>query len=277
MKKFTFLFALYLLVSVHAIFAQKVVVIGINHLTPDGFSFVATETIPVGEIIYFTDNEYSDVANAFTFNDEPTGEAVVKFSVTTALSAGDVVFVNKTSTDAFTVTGSGGTGTAVISTFANNSGFSLATNGDNIYAYSDTDENPLNGLTEIYSVLYTGSGEAPVQNGGTIPEDSNPVADYPNAIVADGFPNDGDVNVGLNRVEYKFNPESLRDGVSKIKLENPDNYLSLATNQPLSIVPFTKLVGSKSCPDNNRFYSFSCRKQRFVNNFFFLAEYKCIK
>ena len=46
MKKFTFLITLFItLFSLPQGFAQKVVVIGINHLTPDGFSFVATEDI----------------------------------------------------------------------------------------------------------------------------------------------------------------------------------------------------------------------------------------
>ena len=40
-------------------FSQKVVLVGMNHLSSDGFSFVATENIPEGEFIYFTDNEYN--------------------------------------------------------------------------------------------------------------------------------------------------------------------------------------------------------------------------
>lgn len=248
MKKFTFLsFTLVMLITISQATAQKVVVIGMNHSTPDGFSFVATENLSVGEVIYFTDNEYSDVDNAFTFNGAPTGEAVVKFTVTSAISVGNVVFVNEISSDVFSVTTSGGSGTAIISTFTGNGNFSLPPNGDNVYAYSDTDENPVNGITEIYSVLYTGSGENPAQNGGIIPNDANPASDYSNAIVVDGFPDDGDVNVGPNRVEYVFNPASLRDGVSKALLENPSNYLSYVTGQALSTVPFTNfnLSGTK--------------------------------
>ena len=57
-------------------FSQKVVVIGMNHLSAgtsnDGFTFVATEDIPSGQTIYFTDNEYSDASNAFTYTGSAT-------------------------------------------------------------------------------------------------------------------------------------------------------------------------------------------------------------
>ena len=241
MKKFTLLFSFLLLIVTTSLFAQKVVVVGINHETPDGFSFVATESIPVNEIIYFTDNEYSDALNAFTFNGQPTGEVVVKFTVTSALSSGDVVFVKETSANVLTVSGSGGTGTATVSTLAGNAGFSLSPGGEGLYAYSDTDENSTNGISQIYSVMYTGSGEAPVQNGGNIPGDANPAGDYPNAVVVDGFPDDADDFAGILRVEYKFSPATLRNAVSKTALENPVNYLSYAVAQDLSIVPFTNL------------------------------------
>jgi hypothetical protein len=224
MKKFTFLIALYLLVSSHTIFAQKVVVIGLNHVTPDGFSFVARETIPVNEIIYFTDNEYSDAANAFTFNGFPTGEAVVKFTVTSALSVGDVVFVNETATDAFTVTGSGGSGTATImSGVFGNQGFSLATGGDELYAYSDNDANPTNGITTIYSVLSTISGN--------LAADENPINDYPSAVVVQGF-----ASLTPDRTEY--NPALRNVDVGTVNFTLTGNWLNGQSNTALSIVPF---------------------------------------
>jgi len=239
MKKITFIATLFLsLFALNQSFSQKVAIIGMNHLSPDGFSFVATEPILAGEVIYFTENEYSDTANAFTFNGFPTGESVVTFTVTTALAVGDVVFVNEIASNTFSVTASSGDGTAVR---VGTDSFALSTNGESLYAYSDTDSDPTNGVSEIYAVLYTGSGEAPIQNGGSIPTDMNPVFDFTNAIVVDGFPDDGDDFLGPIRLEYNFNPASIRDAVSKINLENPTNYVSYAASQPLSIVPFTNL------------------------------------
>jgi hypothetical protein len=232
MKKFTFLIALYLLISVHAIFAQKVVITGINHLTPDGFSFVARENLPIGEVVYFTENEYNNAGNAFL----DQTECVVKFTVTSSINAGNVVYVEETgvSTNVFTVASSSGAGTAVKT--AGSGDFAIATNGDGFYAYTDNDENPVNGVTEIYSVLYTGSGEAPTQNGGLIPANENPVSDFPNAVVVHGFPNDGDVNVGLNRVEY--NPALRNVDVGSVDFTIIGNWLHSQPNADLSITPF---------------------------------------
>lgn len=224
MKKFTFLLALCLLVSVNAIFAQKVVVIGINHLTPDGFSFVARENLPIGEVIYFTDNEYSDAANSFTFTGAPTGEAVVKFTVTSPLSAGDVVFVKETADDVFTVTGNGGSGTATLmSGVFGNQSFTIATAGDELYAYSDNDANVTNGISTIYSVLSTISGN--------LPADANPKNDYAAAIVVHGFS-----SATPNRTEY--NPSLRNVSVGTVDFTILGNWLTGQTNADLSITPF---------------------------------------
>ena len=236
-------------------YSQKVAIIGMNHLsgatTDDGFTFVATESIPAGEIIYFTDNEYDDSGNAFTFGIGTSGEGVIIYTVgANGLNIGDVVFVNETGSNTFTVTCTSGTncGSAIASSTFNNGGFNLATNGDGLYAYSDTNQNVTDGITAIYSVMYTGSGEAPQQNGGIIPTNENPLNDYPNAIVVDGFNNDGDPFVGPDRVEYKFNPISLRDAVNKVLLENPVNYLQYVSQQGLSVIPFTSLNLTGSNP-----------------------------
>ncbi|WP_290274919.1 T9SS type A sorting domain-containing protein [Algibacter miyuki] len=216
-----------------------------NHLSSgapdDGFTFVATENIPAGEIIYFTDNEYDVVTNNFTNSEE----AVIKYTVGTGgLSKGVVVYMRETSTDTFVIScTSGNCGSNSVS----NGSFNLATNGDGLYAYSDTDDNVVNGITEIYSVMYTGSGEAPSQNGGNIPTNQNPIGNFPNAIVVDGFNNDGDDFTGPNRIEFKFSPSNLRDGISKTAFENAENYLQYVSFDDLSIVEFTNLnlTGSK--------------------------------
>jgi Secretion system C-terminal sorting domain/Calx-beta domain len=210
-------------------YSQKVAVIGMNHATPDGFSFLVTQDLANGEVIYFTENEYSDALNAFV----DATESVVVFTANSAIAKGNVVFVNElTTANTFSVSCTGGgCGTAVLSGIGP---FATATDGDSIYAYTDSDANPANGITTIYSVMYTGSGEAiPVVNGGTIPTNENPIFDFPNAIVVDGFP-----AVIPGRVE--FNPTTpARTNVLKVGLENPSNYVHAQANAALSTLFFT--------------------------------------
>ncbi|XMO88107.1 T9SS type A sorting domain-containing protein [Algibacter sp. AS12] len=248
MKKNT-LFIIALLVATLC-FSQKVTLVGMNHTSTDGFSFTASENIPAGEIIYFTDNAYNSGSNAFTFNGFPSGEAVVKYTVGSGgLGMGVVVFVDEVSSNTLSTTcSSGNCGSAIVSTATGNGNFSISTNGDGLYAYSDNDENAVNGVTEVYSVLYTGSGVPPTQNGGTIPAPENPTSDFPNAIVIDGFPDDGDNFSGLDRVEYKFDPASLRDGAARADIEDVSNWIHSMPNQPLSVVAFTNVNLAANTP-----------------------------
>lgn len=240
MKKITFLPILVLtLLTFCTGYAQKVVIIGMNHVSNgpanDGFTFVATENIPAGEVIYFTDIEYASGSNNF-----PTypGEAVIKYTVGAGgLNKGIVVYMREISSNTFSIAcTSGNCGSYTFSSGSLN----LATNGDGLYAYSDTDDNPGNGITQIYSVMFTGSGETS-QNGGNIPTAENPITNFPNAIVVDGFTDDVDGFNGPDKVEFKFSPTTLRDGVSQTALENPANYLEYTTNADLSVVEFTNL------------------------------------
>ncbi|OUR94319.1 hypothetical protein A9Q87_01340 [Flavobacteriales bacterium 34_180_T64] len=241
MKKITqFLTLIFTLLIISSGYAQKVAIIGMNHNSSspntDGFSFVATEIITNGEVIYFTENEYDAASNVFTFGIGTTGEGVVKFTATSAISTGTVIFVNETgtSTNIFTVscTSGGACGTAIIAPLGGsngNGGFSLGTSGDGLYAYSDTNENVRDAIGVIYSVMYT-------TGGGNIPANESPISDFPNAIIVDGFPASNP-----DRTEFKFSPTSLRDGVSQVGLENPINYLHAQTNQALSIIEFTNI------------------------------------
>ena len=138
-------------------FAQKVAIIGMNHVGTDGFTFLVTQDLVDGEVIYFTENEYSDAANAFT----DLTEAVVVFTASGGISKGNVVFVNEISTDVFSVScTTGSCGSAV--KLGASSFFALATDGEALYAYTDGDTDPLNGITTIYSVMYTGTTEPSV-------------------------------------------------------------------------------------------------------------------
>ena len=249
MKKNTLLFFALFLATL--CYSQKVVIVGINHVSVnsnpsinDGFSFVATENISAGEIIYFTDNEYDNTTNVFTFNGFASGEAVVIYTVGTGgLNKDVVVFLEETSLNTFTAScSSGNCGTAMVSSNPINSpSFALSTNGEALYAYADNNDDVTDGITDIYSVLYTGSGEAPSQNGGAIPAVQNPVVDFPNALVIDGFPDDNDDFVGLDRVEYMFNPATLREDVTRGDFQNIANWLDTQPNAGLSVVAFSNV------------------------------------
>ncbi len=213
-------------------FSQKVAIIGMNHVGIDGFTFVATQNLPSGEIIYFTDNEYNAAGALNTFFDQT--ESVVTFTATSAITKGTVIFVKEPSADVFSVscTGGGVCGTAVKTGTSGN--FALATDGESLYAYADTDNNPLNGITTIYAVMYTGSGEAvPPVNGGNLPANENPLSDYPTAIVLQGFP-----VAQPNRTEFTTTTIA-RTNVTKAMVQNPANYVHALANADLSTIIFT--------------------------------------
>ncbi|MGI9571172.1 MAG: hypothetical protein ACR2PH_15875, partial [Desulfobulbia bacterium] len=148
MKKITFLTSMLLTFCITTFsFSQKVAVIGMNHVTPDGLTFTALENISVAETIYFTEDEYNNTTDLFS-----SGESVVLFTATSAISKGDVVFIKEISTNTFSVSCTSGVcGTAFEVSPTGN--FALASGGEHIYAYSDSDNDPTNGVTEIYSVM----------------------------------------------------------------------------------------------------------------------------
>ncbi len=224
MKNFTY--QLTLLIALFAFsssFGQKAVVIGTNHATPDGFAFLVTQDLANGETVYFTEDEYDNSTNIFA-----TGESVVRFTASGAVSTGTVIFVNETSTNTFS--------TSCCGTADHFGGaFALATGGEAFYSYQDTDTDPSNGVTEIYSVFYT--GETGPGTGGTIPALLDPTPDFPNAIVVDGFPA---VNPG--RAEYQFAGAGIRDGLCRDDLENVSNYLHAQANQALSTIAFNSFT-----------------------------------
>ncbi len=230
MKQYiTFLFLI--MISLSSL-SQKVAIIGINHVGTDGFSFVATQNLPIGEVIFFTENEYDNLNNRFV----DQSESVVKFTVTpAAITKGTVIFVKEISPDVFSVSCTAGVcGTAVKT--AGSLNFALATDGEGLYAYAETtgDENPANGVATIYAVMYTGSGEAvPPVNGGNLPANENPLSDYPNAIVVQGFP-----AAQPNRTEF-IATTIARTNVTKVMLQNPTNYVHAQANADLSTIVFT--------------------------------------
>ncbi|MDC8004521.1 HYR domain-containing protein [Aureisphaera galaxeae] len=236
MKKITQLLTILLaIMAINQALAQKASVIGTNHVTNDGFAFLVTQDLVNGENVYFTEDEYNNSTNLFG-----TGESVVRFTASGAISTGTVVYIEETATaNTFTVTCTGGGSCGTATHFGG--GFSLRTGGEAYYAYQDTDAIPSNGVTEIYSVFYTGeSGQA---TGGAIPAIMDPTPDYPNAIVVDGFPA---VNPG--RAEYVFAGAGIRDGLCRDNLENVSNYLHGQGYQALNTTAFNSFTLACTSP-----------------------------
>jgi Secretion system C-terminal sorting domain/Calx-beta domain len=213
-----------------------VVIIGMNHggnaTEPDGFSFAANQNIAAGTDIYFVDGLFNNTSLSFG-----TLEAVVKYTVPTGgLAKGQVVYVVETgqTTNTFSVSCSAGSncGTATYITQANPTDFSCAISGDNLYAYTDTDGDPTNGITDVHALFYA------INNA--IPSLENPTTVFPNAVVVSGFGSSSP-----NRTEYKFAASERSAPINLANIQNIANYLIAQTTQNLSVIPFT---GLSLCP-----------------------------
>ncbi|MEL7425639.1 MAG: hypothetical protein AAFN81_21790, partial [Bacteroidota bacterium] len=211
--------------------AQTVAIVGYNGTTGDGLSFVALQPLTSGTVIYFTDREYLSGTNAFN-----TGEGVWSYTIPgSGMAMGDVVTFTETgtSTNVLTVACTSGS----CGTFNLESGsISLAsTSAEGVYAYSDTDNNPNNGVTEVYAALIS---------RGAFPASDDPSTDYPNSIVIDGFPAAGD--------HRQYTVASRSGSVTLADLADPSNYDAPIANgnTALSTAPFTSLVTSMpiNCP-----------------------------
>ncbi len=214
-----------------------VAVTGLNHSSPDGFSFGALTDITAGTEIYFTDKPYSTATLAFE-----TGEAVMKWTAPAGVNQGDVFVVKETSSNVLALSCTDGSG-ATCGTLSLESGsFAVGPNGEAFYAYLDSDNNPENGITEILAVLYTGDSET-TSPGGNIPASESPAIIYPSSIVVDGFP-----ATAPNRTEY--NPSGRNVSVDQADVENPSNWVHAQANADLSTTPFAQIeiLLSISCP-----------------------------
>ena len=139
-------------------------------------SFVALVDFTGGEEVYFTERPFNNSTLQFSGS-----EAVVKW-VAPAITRGNVVFVKETSTNTYTVTCSGGGSCGTITHISGN--FDLASQGEAFSAYSDSNNNPNDGITDHFGVLFTGTSSTP---GGNIPAIEDPTGDYIGSVLVDGF------------------------------------------------------------------------------------------
>jgi hypothetical protein len=204
-----------------------VVIVGVNHGTspdPDGISFAANQNLAAGTEIYFTDSPYNNTTLTFS-----AIESVTKYTVPAGgLAKGQVVYIVETGqlTNAFTVSCSAGSNCGTFSFISGD--FSISSNGEDFYAYSDTDGDPTNGITAIHSLFYA--------INATIPTTANPSSVFPNAVVVSGFGNSLP-----NRTEYKFASNERAAAINLAAIQSTSNYLIAQTTQALSVVPFAAL------------------------------------
>lgn len=208
-----------------------VAITGMNHTNNKGFSFVVLKDLSAGQEIYFTENSF--VNNDLTF----TGtEAVVKWTVPTGgITRGKVVAVKETNANTYSVSCSSGSSCGSINHISGN--FSPSTEGESFFAYTDSDINHTNGVTEVHSVLVTGHS-AIAGSGGAIAASENIALLYTGAIVVDNFP-----TTSPNRVEYK--PKLRNTTVDQANFQNTVNWLHAQTNQDLSVTPFNSIIISE--------------------------------
>jgi hypothetical protein len=106
---------------------------GFNSDDPDGFSIVALAPIPIGTIIYFSDNNWSGTTFTLT-------EGVLTWTVTSVIPAGTVVIFDNTYPGPATVS----SGLAVATP-----NFNLAAGGETLYCYLGAATIPTVFLTAI--------------------------------------------------------------------------------------------------------------------------------
>ncbi|MCP9767147.1 hypothetical protein EGI22_04440 [Lacihabitans sp. LS3-19] len=253
--------SLFLTILFSSTIAQKVAIIGARHLnsTEDGVSILALDDLSAGEIYYFTDNNYDHPSNAFIYaldgSNAPIKEGVVKITIQSTIGKGNVIYFKEiapSSSNTYTFSVTPGTGTVSVQHVSSSGSFSIGDFGESLYIYTDNDEDPANGVTEIHGAFFPGTlAGSSTSSGGPMPATENPISDYPNAVIVHNFPQ-YDYNLpayssGVNRVE--FNTSALdRTDITRIELENPANYVYFGNDQDLSTTKFTNFNLSNSNP-----------------------------
>ncbi|MEQ8706255.1 MAG: PQQ-binding-like beta-propeller repeat protein [Phaeodactylibacter sp.] len=197
--------------------AQDVAFCGWDGVGGDEFTFVLLRDHTAGEIIYFTEEDYSDVANGFD-----DGEGHLAYTVPAGgLTENTVIQITETGVDAYTVTG-GGTAVHVVGT--GNWSFSES---DELYAYSsDTPDAPWGDVDEMHCFAYFQNLSLSSQ------PDQDPSSDFPNCIILDFSPSPGNGT-------YNFNDPS-RVNTTLADLQNPANWTNSGiTDITLSTTNFT--------------------------------------
>lgn len=227
----------------------KVAFVGVTRTdSPDGFSFVAGESLPASSTIYFTDEEYREACGAFHFDElcEPIddGEPFILYTAPNdGVAAGEVVTISETSANTFTVGGAGGT--AVLGGGGN---FTLAAS-ECLFAFATSDpSDPQDNVTEVYAGLLLAEAF-----DGSVEIGDDPREDYPNAIVTILNASDGEYTPSLRN--NPADAASIMD-LANWTIVNPPANLALSPTpftggidlSPAACVPVINGVSIDFCP-----------------------------
>lgn len=214
-----------------------IAIVRYNTDADDGFSFVALVAIANGDSIFFTDEGWDDTAGSTGWR--VSTEEHLKY-ISPGLSAGDVVHIEETSSDAFTVSGSGGT-----VTLRRGSSFSLGS-GDQILAYDGF--SGLRPASPIFLAAIHGDDGATTTTGSNDPTTKWTRDGEVAGVQHSTIPNDlingvtavsvfGDAVSEVDNMIYDCSTTSSTKAGLLIAINNRANWTtSDATNQPSSSV-----------------------------------------
>lgn len=136
-----------------AIGAGGLVFVAYNADGTDGFSVLATETIASGEVVYFTDNDYSNGTGTFD-----SGEGFLTWTVGDEIPAGTVItFQGLTATISV-----GAPGVSDPGSVAEDGSVDLNASNEDFYAYQGTDaDTPTQFLSMIQNDFDGSTGDVP--------------------------------------------------------------------------------------------------------------------
>ncbi|MFN0081276.1 MAG: hypothetical protein ACKVOM_02065 [Ferruginibacter sp.] len=110
-----------------------------------GFTFIDTQNLPIGRVIFFAKNGYNNtVGNAFV----DQIESIVKFTATPAATTKEtVIFAKEVSTAGFSISDTLGSAYGTTAKIDGSGNFALAADEIGFYTYGEkaVDENPANG------------------------------------------------------------------------------------------------------------------------------------
>jgi len=240
MKKILFSFILILSITIGINAVPSVAICGFDasggtSSAGDEFSFVLLRDFVAGEVIYFTEDEYSVASSSFN-----SGEGHLAYTVPAGgLLKDEVITILESGTDVFTVLCAAGSAVHL----GSSGGWSYS-GSDELYAYEASNPAaPWSSVTEIHCFYY-GSVIAP-------PADQDPTPDWPNTIMlavnlGDGGSTNTDfidafrVNTLLGQLQAKANWIKSGSGITLSCTDFTNNML------PIELLSFdARLKGSE--------------------------------
>lgn len=210
-----------MITTIASLIAQDVAICGFDAsggttTAGDEFSFVLLRDFSAGEVIYFTEDEYTNVTDNFLF-----GEGHLSYTVPAGgLLENDVVRIRETGDNVFAVECA--TGTAVL---VSGSGTWSYSSSDELYAYSASNSGtPWSSITEIHCFYY-GSVILP-------PVDQDPSSDYPNMINLR-------INLGAGGPMNTDFQDASRVNTTLADFQNTSNWTKSTSDITLSCTNFT--------------------------------------